>query len=92
VKRVFVQVRDPRAAAYSLPTMARKFDENGFRLDMDFVTTVRMNVEWIEAWIKCRNETRYERGPMILTSNQSFGGWGEVFGEVWCRRRRQPDS
>jgi DNA replication protein DnaC len=25
---------------------------------------------------------RYERGPMILTSNQSFGAWGEVFGEV----------
>jgi DNA replication protein DnaC len=24
---------------------------------------------------------RYERGPMILTSNQSFGGWGEVFGD-----------
>jgi DNA replication protein DnaC len=24
---------------------------------------------------------RYERGPMILTSNQSFGAWGEVFGE-----------
>lgn len=23
---------------------------------------------------------RYERGPMILTSNQSFGAWGEVFG------------
>ncbi|MEW5864869.1 MAG: IS21-like element helper ATPase IstB [Pseudomonadota bacterium] len=24
---------------------------------------------------------RYERGPMILTSNQSFGAWGEVFGD-----------
>ncbi len=24
---------------------------------------------------------RYERGPMILTSNQSFGNWGEVFGD-----------
>jgi hypothetical protein len=24
---------------------------------------------------------RYERGPMILTSNQSFAAWGEVFGE-----------
>lgn len=24
---------------------------------------------------------RYERGPMILTSNQSFGTWGDVFGE-----------
>lgn len=24
---------------------------------------------------------RYERGPMILTSNQSFGQWGEVFGD-----------
>lgn len=23
---------------------------------------------------------RYERGPMVLTSNQSFGSWGEVFG------------
>lgn len=23
---------------------------------------------------------RYEKGPMILTSNQSFGAWGEVFG------------
>ena len=33
---------------------------------------------------------RYERGPMILTSNQSFGAWGEVFGESvqgrWRRR------
>jgi DNA replication protein DnaC len=24
---------------------------------------------------------RYERGPVILTSNQSFTNWGEVFGE-----------
>ena len=24
---------------------------------------------------------RYERGPMILTSNQSFRSWGEVFGD-----------
>jgi DNA replication protein DnaC len=24
---------------------------------------------------------RYERGPMILTINQSFGSWGEVFGD-----------
>src|SRR6266436_6280959 len=24
---------------------------------------------------------RYERGPMILTCNQSFGSWGEVFGD-----------
>lgn len=24
---------------------------------------------------------RYERGPMILTSNQSFANWGEVFGD-----------
>jgi DNA replication protein DnaC len=24
---------------------------------------------------------RYERGPMILTSNQSFSSWGDVFGD-----------
>lgn len=24
---------------------------------------------------------RYERGPMILTSNQSFGSWADVFGD-----------
>lgn len=24
---------------------------------------------------------RYERGPMVLTSNQSFAAWGEVFGD-----------
>ncbi len=24
---------------------------------------------------------RYERGPMILTSNQSFGSWGDIFGD-----------
>ena len=24
---------------------------------------------------------RYERGPMFLTSNHSFGAWGEVFGD-----------
>ena len=24
---------------------------------------------------------RYERGPMILTSNQSFSAWGDVFGD-----------
>jgi DNA replication protein DnaC len=24
---------------------------------------------------------RYERGPMILTSNQSFGNWAQVFGD-----------
>ena len=27
------------------------------------------------------NSRRYERGPVILTSNQSFGSWGEVFGD-----------
>jgi DNA replication protein DnaC len=25
---------------------------------------------------------RYEKGPMILTSNQSFGAWGDVFGDL----------
>jgi DNA replication protein DnaC len=24
---------------------------------------------------------RYEKEPMILTSNQSFGAWGKVFGD-----------
>ena len=24
---------------------------------------------------------RYERGPVILTSNQSFANWGDVFGD-----------
>ena len=24
---------------------------------------------------------RYERGSMILTSNQRFGNWGEIFGD-----------
>ncbi len=24
---------------------------------------------------------RYERGPMMLATNQSFGAWGEVFGD-----------
>jgi DNA replication protein DnaC len=24
---------------------------------------------------------RYERGPMVLTSNQSFAAWGDVFGD-----------
>lgn len=24
---------------------------------------------------------RYEKGPMVLTSNQTFGAWGEVFGD-----------
>jgi DNA replication protein DnaC len=24
---------------------------------------------------------RYEKGPMVLTSNQSFGAWGDVFGD-----------
>jgi len=24
---------------------------------------------------------RYEKGPMILNSNQSFGSWAEVFGD-----------
>jgi len=24
---------------------------------------------------------RYEKGPMVLTSNQGFGAWGEVFGD-----------
>jgi DNA replication protein DnaC len=35
---------------------------------------------------------RYERGPMILTSNQSFGSWGEVFGDrVIAHGRPRPD-
>ncbi len=24
---------------------------------------------------------RYEKGSMILTSNQSYGNWGEIFGD-----------
>ena len=24
---------------------------------------------------------RYEKGPLILTSNQAFGSWGDVFGD-----------
>ena len=24
---------------------------------------------------------RYERGPVILTSNQSFANWGDIFGD-----------
>lgn len=24
---------------------------------------------------------RYARGPVVLSSNQSFGAWGEVFGD-----------
>ncbi len=35
---------------------------------------------------------RYERGPMILTTNQSFGSWGEVFGRPGhCDRDSRPD-
>jgi DNA replication protein DnaC len=30
---------------------------------------------------------RYERGPMVLTSNQSFGSWGDVFGDRVIARR-----
>jgi hypothetical protein len=60
VKRVFVQVRDPRAAAYSLEMMGRKFDVNMFDPNNNFVLAVRMNAEWIETWIKCRNETQVE--------------------------------
>lgn len=30
---------------------------------------------------------RYEKGPMILTSNQSFGAWGNVFGDRGDRHR-----
>jgi len=28
-----------------------------------------------------RISRRYERGPMILTSNQAIGSWGDVFGD-----------
>ena len=34
---------------------------------------------------------RYERGPMILTSDQSFGSWGDVFGDrVIAQRDPRP--
>ena len=31
---------------------------------------------------------RYEPGPMVLTSNQSFGAWGEVFGDRVVESRK----
>jgi hypothetical protein len=60
VKRIFVQVRDPRAAAYSLHTMVKAFDVNPRQPDLDFVTTVRTNADWIEGWLRCREKTNVE--------------------------------
>jgi hypothetical protein len=31
--------------------------------------------------VPCRLIGKTVQGPMILTSNQSFGAWGEVFGD-----------
>ena len=35
---------------------------------------------------------RYERGSLVLTSNQPVGNWGEVFGELFRKEESNPQD
>ena len=77
-------------AAAMLTTLTKALSEGRFDDKLKVFTILRLLVDEIGYLpIDCQAATlflqlisrRYERGPMILTSNQSFGSWGDVFGD-----------
>lgn len=79
------------SAAHLIATLTKALAEGRLEDKLKFFTTPRlliideigyMPIDRVGANLFFQLiSRRYERGPMILTSNQSFGAWGEVFGD-----------
>jgi DNA replication protein DnaC len=79
------------AAAHLIATLSKAHSEGRLEEKLKFFTTPRLLIIDEIGYLPIDRvganlffqliSRRYERGPMILTSNQSFGAWGEVFGD-----------
>jgi DNA replication protein DnaC len=79
------------SAAHLIATLTKALAENRLEEKLKLFTTPRLLIIDEIGYLPIERaganlffqliSRRYERGPMILTSNQSFAGWGEVFGD-----------
>lgn len=79
------------AAAHLITTLTKAHAEGRLEEKLKFFTTPRLLIIDEIGYLPIDRaganlffqliSRRYERRPMILTSNQSFGAWGEVFGD-----------
>jgi DNA replication protein DnaC len=79
------------SAAHLIAALTRALTENRLEEKLKLFTTPRLLVIDEIGYLPIDRaganlffqliSRRYERGPMILTSNQSFAAWGEVFGD-----------
>jgi DNA replication protein DnaC len=79
------------SAAHLIAALTKALAENRLEEKLKFFTTPRLLVIDEIGYLPIDRaganlffqliSRRYERGPMILTSNQSFAAWGEVFGD-----------
>ena len=78
-------------AAGMIATLTKALAEGKFEDKLKFYTVPRLLIIEEIGYLPIERQganlffqlisRRYEKGPMILTSNQSFGAWGEVFGD-----------
>jgi len=79
------------SAAHLIATLTKALTENRLEEKLKLFTTPRLLIIDEIGYLPIDRaganlffqliSRRYERGPMILTSNQSFAAWGEVFGD-----------
>jgi len=79
------------SAAHLIATLTKALAENRLEEKLKLFTTPRLLIIDEIGYLPIERaganlffqliSRRYERGPMILTSNQSFAAWGEVFGD-----------
>ena len=79
------------SAAHLIATLTKALTENRLEEKLKLYTTPRLLIIDEIGYLPIERaganlffqliSGRYERGPMILTSNQSFAAWGEVFGD-----------
>lgn len=79
------------SAAHLIATLTKALAENRLEEKLKLFTTPRLLIIDEIGYLPIDRaganlffqliSRRYERGPMILTSNQSFAAWGEVFGD-----------
>lgn len=78
-------------AAHLIATLTKAHGEGRLDEKLKAFTTPRLliidevgylPIDWVRANLFLQLiSRRQERGPMVLTGNQSFGAWGEVFGD-----------
>jgi DNA replication protein DnaC len=79
------------SAAHLIAALTKALTENRLEEKLKLFTTPRLLIIDEIGYLPIERQganlffqlisRRYERGPMILTSNQSFAAWGEVFGD-----------